>query len=958
MKTWHCIAITAVTVAAVTVCCVAGTAHAAHRTVLGSSLLVKDPQPAAPEKRKLVVQGNEPASPDLIVGDPTASGASITIFLDGTVPATATYQLPQGLAPSGKPFWKATKTGFAYKDKTGVNGPVKTARLARSGSGALSVTAIAAGKAAPISLMPPNTGTRGCVRLDVSGGDSYHVLFGDDASISKNDARTFLIQSPVQEGLCCPAACEPLDGCHDAGTCNPDTGVCSNPPKPDDSPCSDGNLCTGADRCVDGICQGLPRLCADPPACHDRGTCDTTTGECLAAVPMIDGASCDDGDLTTKDDACQAGQCIGQPYDCTAPDLCHENGTHNGDGTCTAGPPLATIHPSNPFPVQRFFTVSGAPGTTAPGATVEITNHRTLETVTATAAENGSFSGDIAGIPVDTFSAVRAGVPGELDVTVSDTGTACGGQCEAGGAIDAELTGLGELSGTCASYLSPTCKLTQESHCQTIHQLPLCVGTTCRFLENSSPEDAFDYFYLQVDGYQDAELWIHLYGNNLTNEVFTPSVFACTEGQGRLFAPNFQQTALIDSQTGRITNYPLLRDITRNSLSCKTFENGPVIRLIKSDINPRGYYFRFLPDAGETGSPYSEMDVVLEASNHDRACYGGANDGQPCSPDLPNDCPDGTCAWERFDVIRYTINIHPHPLVNTLDDHDDGTCSKLDCTLREAMNAANKLAGGIIRFSVSGTITLQDELPTVAADMTIDGEGQNVTISGNDAVRVFSVDQDTTLSLSRLTVADGSADEGGAIRCDACFLNIDRCTLRGNFASSSGGAIYTTGATSISNSTFVGNVATGAGGAIHDLSAGQVTATHVTFADNVASTGNALCGTGGFFSTLLNSIVVGGGGSNCCDVSVFGEHSVSTDASCGGATQVSAAAINLDPAGLQDNGGPTRTIAVLPPSAAIDAADGAACAAAPVGAVDQRGYDRVGACDIGAFEVGATSPEP
>ena len=64
--------------------------------------------------------------------------------------------------------------------------------------------------------------------------------------------------------------------------------------------------------------------------------------------------------------------------------------------------------------------------------------------------------------------------------------------------------------------------------------------------------------------------------------------------------------------------------------------------------------------------------------------------------------------------------------------------------------------------------------------------------------------------------------------------------------------------------------------------------------------------------------------------------------------------INGDPklGSLQDNGGPTWTLAPLPGSAAIDAADDAICAAAPVNNLDQHGITRPqGAhCDIGAYE--------
>jgi hypothetical protein len=61
---------------------------------------------------------------------------------------------------------------------------------------------------------------------------------------------------------------------------------------------------------------------------------------------------------------------------------------------------------------------------------------------------------------------------------------------------------------------------------------------------------------------------------------------------------------------------------------------------------------------------------------------------------------------------------------------------------------------------------------------------------------------------------------------------------------------------------------------------------------------------------------------------------------------------------LADNGGPTPTHALLPGSPAINAADPAGCADGQGGILltDQRGFNRPGRCDIGAFEFGAVPP--
>src|SRR5262245_4526716 len=60
--------------------------------------------------------------------------------------------------------------------------------------------------------------------------------------------------------------------------------------------------------------------------------------------------------------------------------------------------------------------------------------------------------------------------------------------------------------------------------------------------------------------------------------------------------------------------------------------------------------------------------------------------------------------------------------VNTADDHNDGACDGADCTLREAINAANGGSGGdTISFNISGgglkTINLSTPLPEIDKTM-------------------------------------------------------------------------------------------------------------------------------------------------------------------------------------------------------------------------------------------------
>ena len=113
-------------------------------------------------------------------------------------------------------------------------------------------------------------------------------------------------------------------------------------------------------------------------------------------------------------------------------------------------------------------------------------------------------------------------------------------------------------------------------------------------------------------------------------------------------------------------------------------------------------------------------------------------------------------------------------------------------------------------FSCSGTITLTATI-TIAADTTIDGSGQTVTISGNHAVRVFTVNSGVTLNLNRLTVADGSASGNGGGIYNSGTLTVSNSTFSGNSAGY-GGGIYNSGTLTVSNSTFSGNSASDGGG--------------------------------------------------------------------------------------------------------------------------------------------------
>ncbi len=84
-------------------------------------------------------------------------------------------------------------------------------------------------------------------------------------------------------------------------------------------------LCDRLDVCCDGcrpFVDGL--VCDDENVCTANDVCQA--GTCLGAA-IADGTACDDGDLCTQTDSCQAGVCSGaNPVTCSPSDQCHVAG--------------------------------------------------------------------------------------------------------------------------------------------------------------------------------------------------------------------------------------------------------------------------------------------------------------------------------------------------------------------------------------------------------------------------------------------------------------------------------------------------------------------------------------------------------------------------------------------------------------------------------------------------------
>ena len=133
--------------------------------------------------------------------------------------------------------------------------------------------------------------------------------------------------------------CTASDQCHDAGTCDPSTGMCSNPAKPNGTTCNDGDACTQTDTCQAGVCTGSNDvICTASDQCHNAGTCDPSTGQC-SNPNKPNGTTCNDGSACTTVDVCTAGVCTG-----STPPNCNDN---NGCTDDSCDPSSGCVHTNN-----------------------------------------------------------------------------------------------------------------------------------------------------------------------------------------------------------------------------------------------------------------------------------------------------------------------------------------------------------------------------------------------------------------------------------------------------------------------------------------------------------------------------------------------------------------------------------------------------------------------------------
>jgi hypothetical protein len=195
-------------------------------------------------------------------------------------------------------------------------------------------------------------------------------------------------------------------------------------------------------------------------------------------------------------------------------------------------------------------------------------------------------------------------------------------------------------------------------------------------------------------------------------------------------------------------------------------------------------------------------------------------------------------------------------------------------SLRDRIAAA--ASGDAIAFdnSLRGTITLTGGELGLFGNLTIQGPGAaNLTVSGNNAQRVFHVEPGANVTISGLTIANGRvsnnpfANHGGGIESEGS-LTLRDSALSGNSNSLGGGLsfdVQNTGSASltVSGCTFTNNSAGGGAGLFSGVTNRSglvtVTITNTNFSGNSATIGGGLDSEATLSGTAGVSLTVSGG---------------------------------------------------------------------------------------------------
>jgi hypothetical protein len=290
--------------------------------------------------------------------------------------------------------------------------------------------------------------------------------------------------------------------------------------------------------------------------------------------------------------------------------------------------------------------------------------------------------------------------------------------------------------------------------------------------------------------------------------------------------------------------------------------------------------------------------------------------------------------------------------------NDYGTADLTGCTI--TANSAETGGAGLINLRSSSSVTL------TACTISDNSTPAAPSLGGGDSAVGGGLDNFGSATLTDCTISNNYAQGGGGGLENFGELALTNCTLSGNASQNGAGLFNDTGIAVLTDCTLEGNSAAIRGGGLSNDYA-TATLTSCTISGN--SAGDGIGGgvdniRSGQTVTLTDTIVANNFGTNWSadDIYNFGNMSGSYDligdGGAGGLTNGANHIIVLASLGtlllgpLQNNGGPTDTMALLPDSRAIGAGIEVDYpgTTTPI-TTDERGEPLDSPTDIGAYQV-------
>jgi hypothetical protein len=286
--------------------------------------------------------------------------------------------------------------------------------------------------------------------------------------------------------------------------------------------------------------------------------------------------------------------------------------------------------------------------------------------------------------------------------------------------------------------------------------------------------------------------------------------------------------------------------------------------------------------------------------------------------------------------------------------HNFGALTISKCTV------SRNIGGGGILNVYPGTLIINNS--------TVSGNTQRGNPSGG---RGGGIENRGILAINQSTITGNTVSGafgfgiGGGIH-NLGTATVSNSTLSENTASAQGGGIRNQGNLTIINTTISGNVAgvtttasVATGGGVQN-DGGNLMINNTTISGNTAIHGAGIYGSAKIQNTIVANNHTGG---NCSGTLTSAGYNLSSDGTCDFSRPGDLNNHDAVLGPLQNNGGPTQTIALLAGSPAIDGGNPSGCTdgSGHLLTTDQRGMprpdreDRVG-CDMGAYESQSDQP--